>query len=293
MDDDATNQTGAGDMKQGVRRISSFRIVASLALTLTLAGCAGVSGGLVSAVLLMLVGFTVSLVSFGSSVRAQAPIACEGTVQSDCKNGVLVDVCCVRTWCNFGRGVEICDDGSCAKYPERCAQPEPTPTATPVSSPCAGDCDQSGRVTVDELVRGVSILLHGSGLAACLAIDANTDGGVVVSEAVRAVANAMDGCPPPCSGLWGQTCENGILTDACCPAGAICNFGRGMTICDDGSCVNAPDTCEETCDGRWETACENGALVPACCPAGIACNFGLGLEICDDGSCVYRPDSCP
>ena len=84
-------------------------------MTLTVAGCAGVSGGLVPAVLLMLIGFTVSLGSFGSSVRAEPPIVCEGTVQSACENGVLVDACCPRgAICNFGRGVEICNDGSCA-----------------------------------------------------------------------------------------------------------------------------------------------------------------------------------
>jgi hypothetical protein len=204
----------------------------------------------------------------------------------------MYDACCPRgAICNFGRGLEICDDGSCAQYPERCAQNEPTPT--PVSPACTGDCDQSGRVTVEELVRGVSILLTGSGLAGCPAIDADSDGGVVVSEAVQAVANAMDGCPPECSGNWEQDCWNGIVTDVCCPTGVICNFGQGMTICDDGSCVNAPDTCAETCDGTWETACREGTLVPACCPAGLACNFGLGLEMCDDGSCVSFPDSCP
>jgi hypothetical protein len=146
---------------------------------------------------------------------------------------------------------------------------------------------------VEEVVRGVSILLDGSGLAACPAIDADSDGGVVVSEAVQAVANALDGCPPECSGYWDQECRDGILTDVCCPTGVICNFGRGVTICDDGSCVNAPDTCTEICDGRWETGCQKGALVLLCCPAGLACNFGLGLEICDDGSCVNFPESCP
>ena len=281
-------------MKRRVRRSRSFRLIAGLALTLTLAGCAGVSGSAVPAVLLLLVGFTVSLVGFGSSVRAEPPIPCDGTVHSACENGVLVDACCPRgAICNFGRGLEVCDDGSCALYPDRCGQQAPTPTPTPVSPACIGDCDRSGRVTVEELVRGVTILLHESGPADCLAIDADSDGGVVISEAVRAVANAMDGCPPECSGSWDQDCRDGILTDVCCPTGVICNFGRGVTICDDGSCVNSPDTCTETCDGRWETACRDGAIVLACCPAGLACNFGLGLEICDDGSCVNFPESCP
>lgn len=288
------NSKGAG-MKRQAQPITSFRLLAGLALTLTVAGCAGVSGGAVPAALLMLVGLTVSLVGFGSPVRALTPIACEGTIGSICQNGELVDACCPRgAICNFGRGLEICDDGSCAQYPDRCAQEEPTPTPTPVPSVCAGDCDQSGRVTVDELVRCVSILLHGSSLDTCSAVDADADGGVVVSEAVRAVANAMNGCAPTkCTGYWDQACRDGVLVDVCCPPGVICNFGQGVSVCDDGSCVNSPDTCTETCDGRWEVACHKGALVPACCPPKVVCNFGLGLEICDDGSCVYRPDSCP
>src|SRR5262245_54758095 len=93
MDDDAIGREGEVGMKRRARRIDPFRIVAGLALTLTVAGCAGVSGGPVPAVLLMLVGFTVSLVSFGSSVRAEPRIACDGTVEAACENGVLVDTC--------------------------------------------------------------------------------------------------------------------------------------------------------------------------------------------------------
>jgi hypothetical protein len=62
---------------------------------------------------------------------------------------------------------------------------------------------------VEELVRGVSILLDGSGLAACPAIDADSDGGVVISEAVQAVANALNGCPPECRGIGIRSAETG------------------------------------------------------------------------------------
>lgn len=61
--------------------------------------------------------------------------------------------------------------------------------------PCGGDCDHTGTVTVDELIRGVSILLGESAVGACAAVDSDGDGSVTVEELVGAVANALTGCP--------------------------------------------------------------------------------------------------
>jgi CSLREA domain-containing protein len=59
---------------------------------------------------------------------------------------------------------------------------------------CAGDCDGSARVTVDELVRGVSIALGTIRLEECPAFDLNQDGLVTVNELIDAVHRALDGC---------------------------------------------------------------------------------------------------
>ena len=49
-----------------------------------------------------------------------------------------------------------------------------------------------------------------------------------------------------CDGAWEQTCSaDGELVKVCCPNGMACNYGMGLTICDDGSCVDYPDTCPE------------------------------------------------
>jgi hypothetical protein len=49
-----------------------------------------------------------------------------------------------------------------------------------------------------------------------------------------------------CDGTWESMCnQDGVVEKACCPDGMACNFGMGMSICDDGSCVNMPDTCPE------------------------------------------------
>jgi CSLREA domain-containing protein len=69
--------------------------------------------------------------------------------------------------------------------------PPPTPTPPP---PCPGDCNGSGTVTVDELVRGVNITLGHAALASCPPFDRGGDGAVTVDELVAAVVAALSGC---------------------------------------------------------------------------------------------------
>lgn len=77
----------------------------------------------------------------------------------------------------------------------------PSPTQTPERSPtdipapaCAGDCDRSGSVTVEELVRSGSIALGEASLAECAPLDVDQSGAVTVDEIVSAVAHALTGC---------------------------------------------------------------------------------------------------
>ncbi|MDX2166890.1 MAG: choice-of-anchor D domain-containing protein [Deltaproteobacteria bacterium] len=85
--------------------------------------------------------------------------------------------------------------------------PTPSPTPTPQSSPvptatapptvgvdCAGDCDASGAVTIDELVAMVGIALQGTSSTRCGAADRNDDGQLTIDELVRAVDRALRGC---------------------------------------------------------------------------------------------------
>ena len=67
-----------------------------------------------------------------------------------------------------------------------------TPTAPP--SPCVGDCDQSGTVTVDELIKGVNIALGILPLAQCPQFDCNSNGQVTIDCLVKAVNAALNGC---------------------------------------------------------------------------------------------------
>ncbi|MDX2166560.1 MAG: M4 family metallopeptidase [Deltaproteobacteria bacterium] len=59
---------------------------------------------------------------------------------------------------------------------------------------CAGDCNGDGQITIDELVRGVSIALGSSAASACPALDTNGDGEIAINELIGAVNAALDGC---------------------------------------------------------------------------------------------------
>src|SRR5205807_1241451 len=61
---------------------------------------------------------------------------------------------------------------------------------------CAGDCDGSRSVSVDEIVRGVNIALGTIALSQCEAFDVNHDQAVTVDELLAAVNAALNGCPP-------------------------------------------------------------------------------------------------
>ncbi len=77
-----------------------------------------------------------------------------------------------------------------------------TATATATIEPpmCAGDCNGDEMVTIDELIRGVGIALGNLPITDCLGIDRDDSGDVTIDELVGAVAQALaDGgdCSPP------------------------------------------------------------------------------------------------
>jgi VCBS repeat protein len=60
---------------------------------------------------------------------------------------------------------------------------------------CTGDCNANGTVSVDELLRGVNILLGTSDPRDCIALDVDGNSRVTVNELVAAVAQDLAGCP--------------------------------------------------------------------------------------------------
>jgi hypothetical protein len=70
----------------------------------------------------------------------------------------------------------------------------PTPTATAMPPGCAGDCDGSGSVGVNELIRGVNISLGNASLSICPAFDRDGSQTVSIGELIGAVNRSLKGC---------------------------------------------------------------------------------------------------
>jgi hypothetical protein len=69
--------------------------------------------------------------------------------------------------------------------------------AAPGARACTGDCDDSGTVTISELLTGVAIALGAMPMPHCPSLDRDADGGIEVGDLVAGVGFALRGCPPP------------------------------------------------------------------------------------------------
>jgi hypothetical protein len=67
---------------------------------------------------------------------------------------------------------------------------------TAQAAACVGDCDNSGSVTIDEIVTGVNIALDASSLDHCPRFDCNGNGQVTIDCIITAVNVALNGCGP-------------------------------------------------------------------------------------------------
>jgi hypothetical protein len=74
------------------------------------------------------------------------------------------------------------------------AAPPPRAAAGISPTACIGDCSRDRTVTVDELIRGVTIVLGTAPLDRCPVFDCNGDGVVTIACLVRAVNALLTGC---------------------------------------------------------------------------------------------------
>ena len=84
--------------------------------------------------------------------------------------------------------------------PTAVATPSASPSATARPPGCAGDCDDSGSVTINELVTVVAIALGDQPLSACSIADEDGSSTVTIDEILRAVNSALAGCPSAIAG---------------------------------------------------------------------------------------------
>jgi len=64
-------------------------------------------------------------------------------------------------------------------------------------TPCVGDCNDDGEVTLDEVLTVMNIALGDTAVAACPVVDQSGDGEVTVDEILLAVNRAATGCSAP------------------------------------------------------------------------------------------------
>jgi mono/diheme cytochrome c family protein len=71
----------------------------------------------------------------------------------------------------------------------------PTPTPTPAASSCIASCDGQPKVTVDQILAGIGILLSGGDGVACPGFDLNGDMAVTLDEVFIGLDASLYGCP--------------------------------------------------------------------------------------------------
>jgi cohesin domain-containing protein len=79
--------------------------------------------------------------------------------------------------------------------PTDSASPTAGATLTPTPLPCAGDCDGSGSVSVDDLLILVNIALGSAPATDCADGDGNADGEITIDDILTAVNHTLEGCP--------------------------------------------------------------------------------------------------
>lgn len=140
----------------------------------------------------------VDLTIFGASCLVAGTVVC--AVGCAVTAGVACIPCISGASLACGLGAAVGSLGYClAKVlfgvdPPPTATPVPTRTRTPTATATPvvpGDCDGDARVSVAELVRGVSIALGRAQLTECPSFDVDRDGRLSIGEIIAAVRRAL------------------------------------------------------------------------------------------------------
>lgn len=139
---------------------------------------------------------------------------------------------------------------------------------------CAGDCDLSRSVTVDEIVTTVNIALGEALVSVCELADVDGSSSITVDEIILSVSRALDGCGGGAAALEpGEECDDGGLCVGGANAGDPCS---AETDCvGDGACFGGLDNLV-SCDG--DDDCREG-ICRKCRPyGGDGCAANCTLE---------------
>ena len=164
-------------------------------------------------------------------------------------------------------------------------------SAANAAATCVGDCDMSGGVGVNEIVKCVNVYLGTADLSTCTECDQNGDQLVMINEIVSAVNSYLnpDACPmltapPTPTPTIMAKCGNGIVeAGEECDNGSVCfggtNDGADCTsdpsVCDGATCGPAGGQgCAVNCTSETVTVFEyTGAVCRGGAKDGTGCNF--------------------
>ena len=169
----------------------------------------------------------------------------------------------------------------------------PAPTAALIvdataaqAAACVGDCDDSGSVTVDEIVTGVNIALDSLSIDQCPRFDCNGSGRVTIDCVIAAVNAALSGCgPEPTASVTRSPIPTVTIVDT--PASTPTMTPQSV----DHFMDNGDGTVTDTQTGLlWEKKDQSGGLhdVNTLFPwagvctddNGVPCTGVIGCELC-------------
>jgi glucose/arabinose dehydrogenase len=104
------------------------------------------------------------------------------------------------------------------------------------SRACTGDCDGGGTVTIDEIMRGVTIALGEASVFSCGAFDANGDERIAIDELIASVSAALDGCAtPPVTPTDGPPTQTPTATPTSGPFMPFCDLPGSLQFTESGT----------------------------------------------------------
>jgi hypothetical protein len=152
---------------------------------------------------------------------------------------------------------------------------------------CAGDCDSSNEVQINEIITCVNIALGTAAVSTCSACDPNNDGEVRINEIILAVNAALNGCPV-ITGACGDGLKN---ANEDCDVGGTCIGGmKASTACTkDSDCLTGTDltipanagVCLEGSKALWVCSSDNDCPASKC----VRCKTFGGAAIDSTHTC--------
>lgn len=144
---------------------------------------------------------------------------------------------------------------------------------------CAGDCDNDGRVAVNELVLAVNITLGKANISTCRNADYNNDNHITIDELIRAVDNSLHDCQAT-PVVFNTNPNDPQFMKVSAPTGETAEFNGAK----DGNGVPTAASSIVMTDGDGDTQVDfdtAGGVAQATVPGGVSFRFEADASTSD------------